>query len=1306
MISHYDGFLQQLRDMLEDAFSWEELRSICFEMDIKSDNVAGDIKRSWIENLLLMLVRQGRLGELVTKAQRQRKARTWPTIPAELSLPHLKNPPPARITTYPPKVHRFTGRETEVRRIYNLVQTGNSDPNVFTLSISGIGGIGKSTLAAHVLYELEKDRLINIQDQVLWTSLHAGDATAILEAWGSRFRGNDKNASVQDILNQQRFGSKFLLAVVDDVLTAETDDIDQIKASLPPYSILVLLINDPESWESDVDEAISLDFPTIDEAVSIFRAYQKDTEIISKLEVSRIVENLDRLPLAIKQAVSWLEFNEYESEALHTLDIETIDSHGGNLQTTFDAHYQSLRPNARQVLNWMSVFAQGPIRKFSVKTVLNDSDLSEKQINDALETLANRTLIIKLEESDPQSAPFEERYEVPQLLQQFTTKRLLDSGDEDRAQLAHLEYYRSQALTFAEVSREAHNNLDAIFPNIKIAIQNAIRFRKHKHITEFATALCTNSAFLNFRSYLEDARLILGAAVVASERLHDLRKQGVYTGSIGIALDLDGQVSEAVKYYSEALAISKEPDVNNKSDQARWHHHLGMVFLNNDIELATQHLQESLNCYRESGDTWRIGYSIGYLGQVYRAKGDENRAILEYQKALKEARTLEDKNQEGTFLYFIGVSYRYLGNPAKAIEFFRQSIKAFETSGNDRVKNEALSDLGLCHYTLGEMAEAERHFTQVLENLRRNGQEPMRVSDNVDQERTALRARATANIALSHRYVGKLQKAETKFKEALEDYRFLKDRRNEADVLANLGITYRYMGQNHLAIRMHEEAYEIRRAIQDRRGEGASLGNKANSLINLGKSRDAIPLLERALRISREVGDKRSEGNALDNLGRAYYHLGYVMTAVEYYGKALDISNEMNQKRSSANRLGRIGNAYRKLGRLEEAKEYLRKALAAAQAIGDRRSQSNHFGYLGVVYLRLGQDLEARAHTICALKLCRQVADRRKEAIWLGNLGMIHQEAGRLALAKRYYSRALSGSKNIDDQHNTGIVIMRLGYLRFREFNYKEALKKYREAANIFGEQNSGDKHQLASTMQHIGDLYKNRGNLQRAKQQYLRTLVIFKELQNQAAQINVLRRLGYIYIELGNPQESLTNLEEARKVCKSIRSIQLAEITGLLAVANSLNMSYELALELAGESLDLSMASGDKKLVARSLGFLGEIHMRNDHFEEAADCFTRSLDMHQQNKWDARWYMTKLGLCKEQISKAQPSLDISAAQEAMQLLQHAQGLCSQLGDRLYEKLCIDGLSRLYYETAVYFTQLGKTINLNHDEFEDNDDNR
>lgn len=80
-------YLSQLHHLLNQHFNLAEIRTLCLDLNVDYESVAGEEKPSRIRELLLGLGRNGRLPELVTLIQRQRPLVEWPTVPDEFELP-------------------------------------------------------------------------------------------------------------------------------------------------------------------------------------------------------------------------------------------------------------------------------------------------------------------------------------------------------------------------------------------------------------------------------------------------------------------------------------------------------------------------------------------------------------------------------------------------------------------------------------------------------------------------------------------------------------------------------------------------------------------------------------------------------------------------------------------------------------------------------------------------------------------------------------------------------------------------------------------------------------------------------------------------------------------------------------------------------------------------------------------------------------------------------------------------------------------------------------------------------------------
>jgi tetratricopeptide (TPR) repeat protein len=280
---------------------------------------------------------------------------------------------------------------------------------------------------------------------------------------------------------------------------------------------------------------------------------------------------------------------------------------------------------------------------------------------------------------------------------------------------------------------------------------------------------------------------------------------------------------------------------------------------------------------------------IGYLGNVYCSLGEVIKAIEYYEKALKIAQEIGDKQGEGTWIGNIGTAYSDQGEVKKAIEYYEKALKIAQEIGDKQSEDTWLGNLGNAYRSLDEMNTAIEYYEKALK---------------IAQE--------------------------------------IRDRQSEGIGLGNLGTAYNTIGNVTKAIEYYEKALKIAQEIGDKRGEGTWLGNLGNAYYALYAKDTAIKYYEKALKIAQEIGDKRGEGTWLGNLGNAYYG----RKAIPYYEKALEIAQEIMDRRNESKWFGNLGIAYSIIGDVTKAIEYYEKALKIAQEIGDKRSENKWRGIL------------------------------------------------------------------------------------------------------------------------------------------------------------------------------------------------------------------------------------------------------------------------------------------------------------------------------------------------------------------------
>ena len=149
--------LGQLRRLLVQHFSPDDLDSLCQDLDVDYDVVPGEGTDAKARELITFMQRRGRLADLVDSAQRERPNAPWPVVSSEETpLAHRadpQRPQPDRPAAAPAgkgpghglpasrRVH--VDREDEIRRFLNMLE-GRQEERI--LLVAAPSGRGKTWL--------------------------------------------------------------------------------------------------------------------------------------------------------------------------------------------------------------------------------------------------------------------------------------------------------------------------------------------------------------------------------------------------------------------------------------------------------------------------------------------------------------------------------------------------------------------------------------------------------------------------------------------------------------------------------------------------------------------------------------------------------------------------------------------------------------------------------------------------------------------------------------------------------------------------------------------------------------------------------------------------------------------------------------------------------------------------------------------------------------------------------------------------------------------------------------------------------
>ena len=384
--------------------------------------------------------------------------------PTPLSTPAVPVAPPTNIRA---QLTSFVGRSYEASHVRRLLQMTR------LLTLTGIGGTGKSRLAAHVATEL-----LNLYQSGVWIAALASvhDSTQVAETVARALGidvsainsadGTDANANIMPAIIaaiKSDLQDKDALLVLDGcehVIAACAELAVTLLQSCPQISILAtsrepLNIPGEVTWQvppMSCDEAQQL---FIERAQAVRPDFALGEGDGARLD--EICTKLDGLPLAIELAASRLRVLSLEQIADRIDDRFHLLTGGSRvalpkhqtLQAMIDWSYDLLSEPERLLFRRLSVFTNGWSLEEAEAVCADEAvagdaayglTLQHADILDVMTQLVRKSMV-ELDEQEPLS-----RYRLLGTLRQYAHERLVEAG-EDALLQQRLNHYRKSIST-------------------------------------------------------------------------------------------------------------------------------------------------------------------------------------------------------------------------------------------------------------------------------------------------------------------------------------------------------------------------------------------------------------------------------------------------------------------------------------------------------------------------------------------------------------------------------------------------------------------------------------------------------------------------------------------------------------------------------------------------------------------------------------------------------------------------------------------------------------------------------------------
>lgn len=326
-----------------------------------------------------------------------------------------------------------------------------------------------------------------------------------------------------------------------------------------------------------------------------------------------------------------------------------------------------------------------------------------------------------------------------------------------------------------------------------------------------------------------------------------------------LILGMQANIQEARKAYEESLKCSEVyplEHVRTLNDMAYFESHLQgnldeaecLCKKALDLILAQysppEDMLEPLSGASDQSDQWIetqtiLAQTLRRFGLVCWLRGDFDRALEFYQRALAISKEINDQRGIGSTACNIGIVHELRGEHEQALEHLKIYLAISQEIGFKQSIGNASGNIGLVYCDCGD-------FTQSLEYLQK--------SLNIFEE--------------------------------------IGDRQNFGIALSNMGLVYGGLGDLDTALHYYERSLAISEEMGSKRGVGSSSCNIGLLYLHRGDLERSLQFLQKSRDVFIEIGDKTSEAETLMELTDIYRLMGNPKKAIRGSKEVMDMFAE------------------------------------------------------------------------------------------------------------------------------------------------------------------------------------------------------------------------------------------------------------------------------------------------------------------------------------------------------------------------------------------------------------------------------
>jgi tetratricopeptide (TPR) repeat protein len=615
--------------------------------------------------------------------------------------------PPSSIPR-PPSFGFVARRDAQGRDIVTRLREELAPGRNQLVTLSGPGGIGKTTLAAEAargLEEIYKGRIVwssaDGRTDFSFPSMLDDIATQLGRAELRTLAPAEKEEQVRALVADA-------LVVLDNYETVAATEQKRIEAWFARTQCLALFTSRPRVEGTVFVPVAAMSREEASEFLERLSEQTQDPRMFTREVRERVYETAEANPFVMQWVVGQIDLAQEPGAVLEELKHGVGDA----ALRVFDRSFELplLGDDGRDTLLALSLFA--PSARVDALAAVAGLD-NEGRVRESVKNLRRLWLVKGVDDN--------RRLAVEGLTRTLADARLSKDPRADEFRRRFVAYFLCYAVERIEPTPENYDALEEDKDNLLGAAETAFSSEDWDSVTLMANALANPvEGMLSVRGYWGEAVKLGEQALQAARSLQDKASVAGLSHNLAVMYHNRGEITEARLLYDESLKITKA--LGNERGVASTLHNLATLAQEQgELVEAARLYDESLEIEKRLGNQGGVAVTLHNLATLAQDQNNLEEARRLFGKSLEINKRLSDHSSVAGTLHQLAMLAQAQGELEEAARLFGESLEINKRLGNQDGVATTLHQLGRLAEDESDKVEAARLFREALSIFERLG---------------------------------------------------------------------------------------------------------------------------------------------------------------------------------------------------------------------------------------------------------------------------------------------------------------------------------------------------------------------------------------------------------------------------------------------------------------------------------------------------------------------------------------------------------------------------------------------------------